>query len=64
MSITSLGNGYPFNAKAMNFGKSRARMSSENDKKVTFADLEKVWEEVSITEDEENELIRKIRDEV
>ena len=33
-------------------------------KKVTFADLEKVWEEVSITEDEENELIRKIRDEV
>ena len=51
------------NAKAMNFGKSRARMSSENDKKVTFADLEKVWEEVSITEDEENELIRKIRDE-
>ena len=38
-------------------------MSSENDKKVTFADLEKVWEEVSITEDEENELIRKIRDE-
>ena len=32
-------------------------------KKVTFADLEKVWEEVSITEDEENELIRKIRDE-
>ena len=27
------------NAKAMNFGKSRARMSSENDKKVTFADI-------------------------
>ena len=27
------------NAKAMNFGKSRARMSSENDKKVTFADV-------------------------
>lgn len=32
-------------------------------KKVTFADLEKVWKEVSITEEEKNELIRKIREE-
>ena len=45
MSITSLGNGYPFNAKAMNFGKSRARMSSENDKKVTFSDVAGLQEE-------------------
>ncbi|MEI3117922.1 MAG: hypothetical protein V8T12_02695 [Parabacteroides johnsonii] len=33
-------------------------------KKVTFADLEKVWKEVSITEEEKNEIIRKIREEV
>ncbi len=33
------------NAKAMNFGKSRARMSSENDKKVTFADVAGLLEE-------------------
>ena len=33
------------NAKAMNFGKSRARMSSENDKKVTFADVAGLKEE-------------------
>ena len=33
------------NAKAMNFGKSRARMSSENDKKVTFADVAELQEE-------------------
>ena len=33
------------NAKAMNFGKSRARMSSENDKKVTFADVAVLHEE-------------------
>ena len=33
------------NAKAMNFGKSRARMSSENDKKVTFADFAGLQEE-------------------
>ena len=33
------------NAKAMNFGKSRARMSSENDKKVTFADVAGLQEE-------------------
>lgn len=32
--------------------------------KVTFADLEKVWKEVSITEEEKNELVRKIREEV
>ena len=32
-------------AKAMNFGKSRARMSSENDKKVTFADVAGLQEE-------------------
>ena len=34
------------NAKAMNFGKSRARMSSENDKKVTFADVAGLQEEI------------------
>ncbi|WP_024853851.1 ATP-dependent zinc metalloprotease FtsH [Mediterraneibacter gnavus] len=33
------------NAKAMNFGKSRARMSSEHDKKVTFADVAGLQEE-------------------
>ena len=33
------------NAKAMNFGKSRARMSSENDRKVTFADVAGLQEE-------------------
>ena len=33
------------NAKEMNFGKSRARMSSENDKKVTFADVAGLQEE-------------------
>ena len=33
------------NAKAMNFGKSRARMSSENDKKATFADVAGLQEE-------------------
>ena len=33
------------NAKAMNFGKSCARMSSENDKKVTFADVAGLQEE-------------------
>ena len=33
------------NSKAMNFGKSRARMSSENDKKVTFADVAGLQEE-------------------
>ena len=33
-------------------------------KKVTFADLEKIWKEVSITEEEKNELIRKIEEEV
>lgn len=33
------------NVKAMNFGKSRARMSSENDKKVTFADVAGLQEE-------------------
>ena len=33
------------NANAMNFGKSRARMSSENDKKVTFADVAGLQEE-------------------
>ena len=33
------------NAKAMNFGKSRARMSSENDKKVTFVDVAGLQEE-------------------
>lgn len=33
------------NAKAMNFGKNRARMSSENDKKVTFADVAGLQEE-------------------
>ena len=33
------------NEKAMNFGKSRARMSSENDKKVTFADVAGLQEE-------------------
>ena len=33
------------NAKAMNFGESRARMSSENDKKVTFADVAGLQEE-------------------
>ena len=33
------------NAKAMNFGKSRARMSSENDKKVTFADVAALQQE-------------------
>ena len=33
------------NAKAMNFGKSRARMSSENDKNVTFADVAGLQEE-------------------
>lgn len=33
------------NAKAMNFGKSRARMSSENDKKVTVADVAGLQEE-------------------
>ena len=33
------------NAKAMNFGKSRARMSSENDKKVTFAYVAGLQEE-------------------
>ena len=33
------------NAKAMNFGKSRARMSSESDKKVTFADVAGLQEE-------------------
>ena len=33
------------NAKAMNFGKSRDRMSSENDKKVTFADVAGLQEE-------------------
>ena len=33
------------NRKAMNFGKSRARMSSENDKKVTFADVAGLQEE-------------------
>ena len=33
------------NGKAMNFGKSRARMSSENDKKVTFADVAGLQEE-------------------
>ena len=33
------------NAKAMNFGNSRARMSSENDKKVTFADVAGLQEE-------------------
>ena len=33
------------NAKAMNFGKSRARMSSENDNKVTFADVAGLQEE-------------------
>lgn len=33
------------NAKAMNFGKRRARMSSENDKKVTFADVAGLQEE-------------------
>ena len=33
------------NAKAMNFGKSRARMSSGNDKKVTFADVAGLQEE-------------------
>lgn len=33
------------NAKAMNFGKSRARISSENDKKVTFADVAGLQEE-------------------
>ncbi len=33
------------NAKAMNFGKIRARMSSENDKKVTFADVAGLQEE-------------------
>ena len=33
------------NAKAMNFGKSRARMSSENDKIVTFADVAGLQEE-------------------
>lgn len=32
--------------------------------KVTFADLEKIWEEVSITEEEKNELIRKIIEKV
>ena len=34
------------NAKAMNFGKSRARMSSENDKKVTFAELLQMVEKI------------------
>jgi cell division protease FtsH len=33
------------NAKAMNFGKNRARMSSEKDKKVTFADVAGLKEE-------------------
>lgn len=33
------------NAKAMNFGKSRARMSTESDKKVTFADVAGLKEE-------------------
>ena len=33
------------NAKAMNFGKSRARLSTESDKKVTFADVAGLREE-------------------
>lgn len=33
-------------------------------RKVTYADLEKVWREVSITEAEKNEIIRKIREKV
>ena len=33
------------NAKAMNFGKSRARLSTESDKKVTFADIAGLREE-------------------
>ena len=33
------------NAKAMNFGKSRARMSTDSDKKVTFADVAGLQEE-------------------
>ena len=34
------------NSKMMNFGKSRARMSSENDKKVTFKDVKEELEEI------------------
>ena len=47
MFITMMMNGQSggANAKAMNFGKSRARMSSENDKKVTFADVAGLQEE-------------------
>lgn len=33
------------NSKAMNFGKSRARMSTENDKQVTFAQVAGLKEE-------------------
>lgn len=33
-------------------------------KKVTHADLENIWKEVSITEEEKNEIIRKIRETV
>lgn len=33
-------------------------------RKVTYADLEKVWQEVSLTEAEKNEIIRKIREKV
>ena len=39
------GGGGAGNTKMMNFGKSRARMSSENDKKVTFKDVAGLKEE-------------------
>lgn len=39
------------NAKAMNFGKSRARMSTDQDKKVTFADVAGLKEEKEALEE-------------
>ena len=45
MFITMMMNRQSGGANAMNFGKSRARMSSENDKKVTFADVAGLQEE-------------------
>lgn len=39
------------NAKAMNFGKSRAKMSTETDKKVTFADVAGLKEEKEALEE-------------
>ena len=45
MMNRSMGGGGGGGNKMMNFGKSRARMSSENDKKVTFADVAGLQEE-------------------